>query len=209
MTTAISAQNHIAGHTADGRTIYHSLRWCNQIRRQFHFTLDPAGIDGESRYDMSMDIDVRNLPPEFLPQVPHEDLMAGRYPRDQRPVDWLIMALNAGWMPTSRIKACRTAEAVMHALNARLNGRTCPSSGSLGECPACYELDKYPGRYYAHVYIWKAGQLSLKPSTVAAWLTECGCTDVVIRQDMHDPDNDTYEGKCHDGALSWLVEFCL
>jgi hypothetical protein len=98
---------------------------------------------------------------------------------------------------------------VMNALNQRLHGGTCPGAGALGECAAAYPFDPYPGRYTANVYIWKAGQQTLKAATLAAWVAAAGGSDIVIRQDIHDPDNDTFEGFCHDGALSWIVDFCL
>lgn len=101
-----------------------------------------------------------------------------------------------------------TAATVAAALNSHLHGSTCPGTGALGECPACYELD-YPGRYYANVYVWKAGQQTLKPADVAAWCEAAGAGDIVISQLLHDPDNETFDGVCHDGALSWLVEFSL
>jgi hypothetical protein len=103
-----------------------------------------------------------------------------------------------------------TAYAVATALNSHLHGGTCPGEGALGECPACYELERYPGRFYAHVYVWKAGQEQcLKAATVASWCEAAGAGDIVISQHLHDPDNETLDGVCHDGALSWLVEFSL
>ena len=102
-----------------------------------------------------------------------------------------------------------TATTVAASLNARLNGGTCPGNGALGECPACYELDRYPGRYCAHVYVWKAGQQILKAADVAAWCESAGAGDIVISQLLHDPTNETFDGICDDGALSWLVEFSL
>lgn len=102
-----------------------------------------------------------------------------------------------------------TAASVAAVLNQHLHGGVCPGQGALGECPACYELKRYPGRYYAHVYVWPAGQPGLKAADVAAWCEAAGAGDIVISQHLHDPLNDTYDGVCHDGALSWLVEFSL
>jgi hypothetical protein len=99
-TTYIQApERFIAGRTADGRTIYHTLRWCNSVVRQFNFTLSTEGINGEARYELSQHIDVRDVPEEFLPLDLHNGMATGRWDEKGPPVQWLINALNTGWTP--------------------------------------------------------------------------------------------------------------
>jgi hypothetical protein len=92
-------QRNFAGKTADGRDVYHCLRWCNRIQREFWFTLKPGGVSGESRGDMRWQFDARKLPEKYLPDASQQDLDVGRYPPGTRPIDWVMAALNDGWEP--------------------------------------------------------------------------------------------------------------
>lgn len=95
-------ERNVAGKTKDGRDVYHCLRWCNRIQREFWFTLKPAGVSGESRGDMRWQFDARDLPAKYLPDASKKDLDVGRYPPGTRPVDWVMAALNDGWEPPLR-----------------------------------------------------------------------------------------------------------
>lgn len=77
---------HVAGKTEDGRDVYHCLRHCNRIRREFWFTLKPAGVSGESRNDMRWQFDARELLSKYRD--------AGT-----QPICWVLAALNDGWEP--------------------------------------------------------------------------------------------------------------
>jgi hypothetical protein len=89
----------IAGKTQDGRTVYHCLRWCNRITREFCFTLDPKGITEESRGTFDLTFDARDLPDRFLPDVGAKALAVGKYPADHPPIKWVLAALNDGHNP--------------------------------------------------------------------------------------------------------------
>jgi hypothetical protein len=85
----IRASAHMAT-IAEGQTVYHTLRWCNRIRREFWFTLDPHAVDGESRSGkgergaMDNHFDARTLPEKYrLPSAP--------------PIQWIEQALRDGF----------------------------------------------------------------------------------------------------------------
>lgn len=82
---------NVAGKTEDGRNVYHCLRWCNRVRREFLFTLKPAGVSGERRGVMRWQFDARELPSKY---------------RDARtdPICWVLSALNDGWEPADEPK---------------------------------------------------------------------------------------------------------
>jgi len=97
------------------------------------------------------------------------------------------------------------------SINARMHTGTCPSAGSLGECPAIWvehENDSGALNCAAAVYLWHAAQ-GLKMADVATWFEAEGCTDVIVYATMHDPVNETLEGLCSDGARPLLVTFLL
>lgn len=77
---------HVAGKTQDGRNVYHCLRCCNKVRREFWFTLKPAAVTGESRSDGRWQFDVRDLPEKYR---------GG----GNAPICWALRALNDGWEP--------------------------------------------------------------------------------------------------------------
>lgn len=77
-----AAKKHIARVVGE-RTVYHTLRWCNRIHRQYWFTMDPAAVDGEKREDMQNHFDARALPEQY--QV------------GDIPLDWIELALLDGF----------------------------------------------------------------------------------------------------------------
>jgi hypothetical protein len=89
--------SHIAGKTEDGRDVYHCLRWCKRIRREFWFTLMPAGVSGESRNDSRWQFDARELPTKYLPDVQKSNLDVSEFWLGTTPIDWVLAALNDGW----------------------------------------------------------------------------------------------------------------
>ena len=97
------------------------------------------------------------------------------------------------------------------AINARMHTGKCPSAGSLGECPAIWvERETRNGQLIcgAAVYLWTAAN-DLKMAEVASWFEAENCTDVIVYATMHDPDNETLEGVCSDGARPLYVTFSL
>jgi hypothetical protein len=55
----------------NGVAVYHTLRWCNRVTREFWFTTDHNAVDGEARNDkgqhgaMDNHFDARNLPEQY------------------------------------------------------------------------------------------------------------------------------------------------
>jgi hypothetical protein len=92
-------EQYIAGKTADGRIVYHCLRWCNRILREFAFTLDPVAINGESRDELAGQIDARDVPKEFISEERSGQLGYQKYLPGKEPIDWVLAALNNGWEP--------------------------------------------------------------------------------------------------------------
>lgn len=95
----------IAGQTSDGRKVFHTLRWCNRIPREFWFTLDPKGIRGESTGNMDTHFDVRDLPTEFSPSDNYKGRDPSTYKLLEEPAKWAIKALEAGIDPLACSKA--------------------------------------------------------------------------------------------------------
>lgn len=98
------------------------------------------------------------------------------------------------------------------AINARMHEGRCPTAGSLGECPAIW-VERHATNSdalfcSAAIYLWSAGQ-GLKMAEIASWFEAEGCTDVIVFATMHDPDNETLEGVCSDGARPLHINFLL
>ncbi len=95
----------IAGQTSDGRKVFHTLRWCNRIPREFWFTLDPKGIKGESKGNMETHFDARDLPSEFQPTDSYEKRDPDSYKLLEDPAKWIVKAMEAGIDPLACTKA--------------------------------------------------------------------------------------------------------
>ncbi len=97
---------------------------------------------------------------------------------------------------------------LMAVINGHMNGGSCPTGASLGECPAISELRGHYGHtfYAADLYLWPAAE-QLTAATVAGWFTQAGCRDVVVSHVLDDADNDTHDGRTIDGARHWDVSF--
>lgn len=79
--------DHIA-ITVKDINVYHTLRWCNRIRRDYHFTLDRYSVCGEAQAltdDTAMDnhFDARDLPECYRDHT--------------RPTHWIMRAILDGF----------------------------------------------------------------------------------------------------------------
>lgn len=100
---------------------------------------------------------------------------------------------------------------LMQRINAHMNSGRCPTSDALGECCAISPITGASGHqfYVASLYLWTAA-VRLKPATVAQWFVEAGCENVTVLAMLHDPDNDTFDGRSTiDGVRPWEVHFSL
>ncbi len=98
---------------------------------------------------------------------------------------------------------------LLERINARMHDHTCPSEGSLGECPALIEI--VPSQTIhgervlvtAALYIWDAAFND--PAAVAGWFTEEGALEVIVAHTLHDPFNEVFAGKDVDSTRPWTV----
>lgn len=103
---------------------------------------------------------------------------------------------------------------LMNAINRFMHeGSTCPGAGSLGECCGIWLDDSNAthAHYYAAVYLWTAAE-GMPYAEVARWFKEAASIDddaVRVNLIVHDTDNDTREGRCHDGARALGVTFTV
>lgn len=102
-------------------------------------------------------------------------------------------------------------ERVSLQLNRRLNGGGCPGAGALGECAAVYDVDVSEDGartwFAAEIYLWKAAD-GLAASTLAEWIRAAGVDGgCVISHVLHDPINETFDGRCSDGVRHFRAEF--
>jgi hypothetical protein len=94
----------IAGVTKDGRNLFHTLRWCNRIPREFRFTLNARQVRGEAsrKPDACSDhFDVRELPAEFIPPDNYQTRHPETYQLVSNPAEWAIKAIDAGVDPVA------------------------------------------------------------------------------------------------------------
>lgn len=95
-------------------------------------------------------------------------------------------------------------------INRGLNGGDCPGAGSLGECPAVYELssfaDGFDAAFAAEVYLHSRAA-DFAAATLAKWIEDAGGLEPCISLVLHDPYNGTENGLCNDGARHWRAEF--
>jgi hypothetical protein len=99
---------------------------------------------------------------------------------------------------------------LLREINVHLNGDRCPSGDALGECAAISTICGESGHlfYVASLYLWHAAA-ELTAAEVARWFTAAGCEDVQVAHVLHDPGNDVYAGRGHDGVRPWDVTFTL
>lgn len=92
---------------------------------------------------------------------------------------------------------------LLKVINTHLNGGSCPTAGSTGECAMICEFT--PGQHLAMLYIWDA---EFNDSTkVAGWFKSAGCTSVTVAHTLYSDENVDRDGKTTDGAREWTVYF--
>jgi hypothetical protein len=122
-----------------GVTVYHTLRWCNHITREFWFTTDPNAVDGEARNDngqhgaMDNHFDARSLPDQYR--------TAGV------PLDWIQRALLDGFdlgsitnknaLPESAERRCNVATRAIDIWKT-VDGESYTKNVTLASCPLCH-----------------------------------------------------------------------
>ncbi len=94
---------------------------------------------------------------------------------------------------------------LLDAINAHMHDGTCPTSGSLGECPALIEARAESDwvRVQLVLSIWDASFNSA--TTVEAWLEALGATCVEISHVLLDRVNETVNGVGVDQTRTWDV----
>lgn len=98
-----------------------------------------------------------------------------------------------------------TSALAMH-IKGRLHHGACPGHGALGEL-SYIEDEGIIGntqRWQAWMYAWKD---SLTSTEVAQWFSEFGCSHVSVFHQLHDSDNDIYEGKSEDDGVRPLMVY--
>jgi len=134
-------------------------------------------------------------------------------------IHWRAIGITNGPMLTSQPShqaAASTAfgaqAAIMQAINLRMNGGSCPTSGSFGECAAItqhHSVGSQAPFYTASLYLHPAAK-DLTPKEVAQWFEEAGCTDATVHAVLHDPGNNIFDGaSIDDGVRPWDVSFFL
>ena len=99
---------------------------------------------------------------------------------------------------------------LLESINARMHEGTCPTSGSLGECPALVEVVERQTFHGPRVLvravlcIWAAAFNDCE--TVAAWFKEEGALEVSISHVLYDPFNETFSGLNVDSTRDWVVD---
>lgn len=81
----------LAGTSKSGVKIYHCLRWCGRIKREYSFTLNTNSVLGEKNNNLDGQFDVRSLPIKYLPEnINDRELKT-------KPIDWIIRAVDDGF----------------------------------------------------------------------------------------------------------------
>ena len=94
---------------------------------------------------------------------------------------------------------------VLSYINNKLNGNKCPTQGCWGECPAISDQHGHYGNKYqiATIYWWREPP---EPSTVKAWIEECGFACYSIDHVLW-CDDGIAEVEDHGTVANWNVSF--
>lgn len=99
---------------------------------------------------------------------------------------------------------------LLERINARMHEGSCPTAGSLGECPALVQVVQK--HTFAGPRVLVTAALSIWDQSfndsfsVASWFKDEGALEVVIVHVLHDPANDTFAGFNDDVSRDWVVD---
>ena len=101
-------------------------------------------------------------------------------------------------------------KSLLERINARMHEGTCPSKGSLGECPALEEVVERQTFHGPRVLV-RAAVSIWEPTfndceSMAAWFKAEGALEVSISHVLHDPFNETAAGFNVDSSRDWIVD---